>query len=140
MPALKSSPALERRARALIESFGTYVDGHVKSTLTNASRRAVANDVRNLHARVTSYREEAERILAEPAFVDLNASLQDDISAIAEEMAVAEAEIEDASHPDTIFAALDETSKVRHTASMPISRVTLADLHGRLQLERRGQK
>jgi hypothetical protein len=137
---LQSLPALESRAKTLIYSYDSYRTGNLPSLTDTRNGPRTAGEIRNVRSNVKAFAFEARAIIADRAFASLDAAIQADVTAIAEEMETAQGEIDTHAHHDKVFSTLtpEQRDDVTQRVSLPTDAVALiaARVAGKLRDQR----
>jgi uncharacterized protein (DUF4415 family) len=117
---LKSITSLALRAQTLIVSYYSWKDGTLEDQLATWNGPKRVGHIRAVQSQATSYRDQARAITADANFAQLDADVQDDMKAIAEELDKAIIDMTSETDPDQKFAKADPTSKHDATAGMRV--------------------
>lgn len=136
----ESMSETEEKAASLMRAYSSWVKGEVQEILRRKSGPVMVIEVEALKDRAASYARLANTIIAATDFSLLEAKVQRDITAIAEEALKGAAEIEIESDPDEVFRRLPKEEKRIAVQRCPSSREKTDRLASRFELEIRKQE
>lgn len=136
---LKSVTGIALRAQSLIVAWDSWRNGSlIDSTSTLNAPRQVLH-IRAVQSQAKSYSDVAKALIADPNFAQLDADVQADVKAIAEELDIAIADMEDETDPDKKFATADANAKLDATAGMRVDKSLVERFAARAAGKMRGQ-
>lgn len=136
----ESVSAFEMKADKLIRDYTAFAEeGGLLDQFTNINNGpAQMIRLHNLRDHAVSYRDRAGEVIADPSFGKLDAKAQRDIGHIAEQSAAALPEIDDASHPDSIWNDLTHDQKREVIQRLPANEQHTARVRARMKHELKG--
>jgi hypothetical protein len=142
---LKSTSGLALRADRLIASWDSWSNGPLQDVLATWNGPKKVGHIRAAQSQATSYRDQTRAILADAAAASkpnapaLPQDVLDDLTAIAEELDLAIADMDAETDPEKKFSASDHQAKLDATAGMLVDSATVEKFKARASGKSRGQ-
>lgn len=136
---LKSLTTIQADADSFIRAWHAWRESALRVFVGSAASDRRLHEIRPCREKAAHYFSQAQALMSSVDFATLHPDVQADVTAIAEEMQLAVAEIDLEAQADAVWQKLDHAKKRDVTQCVTLDAAEIAKVRARIRGELRGQ-